>query len=55
MADQTQAEKDAAYRVAEAERINAEVMTRLHQNDVQAGITEKPAPKAKTAKAKADE
>lgn len=48
-------EDQAAERVAKAKRINAEVLTRLHQNDVQPGITEKPAPKAKAAKKPADE
>ena len=48
-------EEQAAERVAKAKRINAEVLTRLHQNDVQAGITEKPAKVAKTARGKADE
>jgi len=38
-------EEQAAARVAKAERINAEVLTRLHQYDVKA------APKAKAPKA----
>ena len=47
----TDIQDQAAERVAKAERINAEVQKRLHQNDVQPGITEKPAPKAKPSKA----
>ncbi len=46
-------EDQAAERVAKAARINAEVNMRLHQNDVQPGITEKPKPKA-TKASKAD-
>jgi len=46
-------EDQAAERVAKAQRINAEVLTRLHQNDVQPGV--KPAKVAKPARGKADE
>lgn len=50
----TEAEDRAAGRVEKAASINAEVSKRLHQNDAQPGITEKPAPK-KSAKKPADE
>lgn len=51
----TQAEDRAKERVDKAERINAEVLTRLHQNDEQPGITPKPAPKVSPKKKAADE
>lgn len=47
----TEAEDRAKGRVDKAASVNLEVQRRLHQNDVQPGITEKPAPKSKRAKA----
>ena len=45
-------EDQAAERVSKAARINDEVYNRLHQYDKEGfGLTEKPAPKAKKAKA----
>ena len=52
MADETQAEKDAAERVDKAQWINQETYARLHQYDgEQFGVkTTKPAKPAKVAK-----
>lgn len=50
----TQAEERAQERVDKAQRINDEVQRRLHQNDVQPGMTEKPAPKPIKTKAAAN-
>ena len=50
----TEAERQAADRVSKAAAMNDELQKRLHQNDVQPGITEKPAPKA-TRSRKSDE
>jgi hypothetical protein len=51
---QTEAERQSAERVDKAARMNDELAERLHQNDVQPGITEKPAPKAKPTPKAAD-